>query len=130
MAITNLTGTKWQLNNTITLPSTDMSYRINGTMSSGNYNFVSPTKKSNAIRLHTAFLAFPSIYSPAATETGVQYISYENKKWRLGSSYNTILQAPIFDITGGEDVTNATLISWLQSNATLQQTTPTYSFKR
>ena len=97
MAVTDLTNTKWLLNDS---PSF---------LSSGSYsvNFISNLETFNDLS-----------YTYASRPEFIRELYYNSiVKYSLGSgwvdsNYRTI------EITGGTDVTNTNLISWLTANAT------------
>lgn len=107
MAITDLTNTTWKFNETISASGTTM-YNINyeyipiaNTSLSGNYTVLSITP----------FEELDDVSMGIGTSaTGFFY----NLGWQ-DSGAGTI------KITGGEDVTNPSLIAWLQENAILQE---------
>ena len=104
MAVSDLTNTTWEIKNWPTITtSTDNTYNINFTANNISYT---------AFRLRN--------------NGDYNYIYYNTTKvfdsdlgsWGDYANYRTIT------ITGGTDVTNATLITWLEANAT-QQVAPT-----
>lgn len=100
MAVTDLTNTIWEFDETLIF--TD----------SGNYNinFVSNSVTNVAI----SFIYFSRQGDIVRTinYSGVSNDVYDLSTGWLAEAYRTI------EITGGTDVTNATLISWLEANAT------------
>jgi len=106
MAVTDLTGTRWQFNDTITA---EAQYGI--------FN-----------------LAAEASDSELSTWTDL-YVGYQFYRGEFTPIDNGVLWAPAltlpvgeFTITGGIDATNSDLISWLQSNATQIQDEPTNTF--
>lgn len=99
MAVTDLTGTKWLINNLPERPSTDFSFSIN--FSSNNNNYTQLQLKHSAVLWNDAGI----IYDDLAV-----YGSFGG--WHQGEAYRTI------EITGGTDVTNRVFIAWLTANAT------------
>ena len=105
---TDLTGTTWQLNDRITLPSSEVT-PVDGayndlfsvSFSSNSSNYVGFSLTSSKGRSWNILLYKYSTYTAA-------YMG----GW-CEQGYRTI------SITGGTDATNTDLISWLQSNATL-----------
>ena len=102
MAVSDLTGTTWLLNSSVTIEQQN-DYSVNCTYSDYVFNSIN-----------------------------FKYYSSDGKVWKgiqLGNSYDlipiTAEANPIsysgnlpLTITGGTDVTNATLIAWLEANAT------------
>ena len=99
-SVSDLTGTTWIFNNSIDSSLTDNGFHINFTSNSSNYTF-----------LYTEY-DVGQIIEYGNTEV------YGQSGWS-NDSYKTI------SITGGSDVTNATLIAWLEANATLVDLTGT-----
>lgn len=100
--ITNLTGTTWVFNNSINFFYWSNRFYINFTSNNTNY-----------IQLYMLDDEERNIYYyTSSNSVGVYYDGWQN------DNYKTIT------ITGGNDVTNSTLISWLQDNATQEQPTP------
>lgn len=153
MAITDLTGTTWQLNDTIPPTSPSVSFVLEATITSDGYSITLPytVGKYNYTYLtlnngiNTSYFAFGAAYSDGSTIDG-----YFIKYWAAGGwfgafteagwRYNTynyspsvplktapIISAPLLHITGGADATNTTLIAWLEANAKLveAETSPT-----
>lgn len=108
MAVTDLTGTTWVFNDTITLPTIEFSFDFTD-LSGQTFNGIMPT---------TTTVLYYGYINDSGSQDGL--MAYSNPKW-LKTDYQTIA------ITGGTDATNTTLISWLEANAT--QILPT-SFKR
>ena len=97
--ITDLTGTKWQLNSTISW--VESSYNID--IEYDEYEF-EKLIMSSSIGPRSLYLY--SLYFDV-------YMIAENTNTTTLSTHDDI-----FTITGGTDATNSTLISWLQGNAT------------
>lgn len=93
-ALTDLTGTTWYFNATPDLSDETIYY----------INFTSNNRTFNAIELydHTEI----DYYGED------DFIAYTHGNWSSSGAYRTIA------ITGGTDATNATLIAWLEANAT------------
>lgn len=114
MAVSDLTGTKWVLNNwDINLGSSNVSYNINFTSNSTYYELLR---------------VFDSNYDddpPNCIGYGDEGIVYKGT-WIVynGAWYDQAYR--IISITGGTDATNADLITWLEANA-VQQVAPTPS---
>lgn len=111
MALTDLTGTKWLLNTIITIPSSDITYTINGsnewTDHQGQYegNF-------SQLKFWYADVGGDDRQIPnmSVIDNGTQYDLYFFAAWQ---GQNPL----ILSFTGGTDATNPTLISWIQANA-------------
>ena len=106
MAITDLTNTKWQLNEILYW---DQSFNA-------NINFISNSTEFNSISFE-GNTNFSSEGDLILFDSVNMYYSYLNiydgqtSEWESGENYRIIY------ITGGQDVTNSTLINWLQENA-------------
>lgn len=117
MAVSDLTNTTWIINAVPTIEGTPEYYDV--TFNSNNAAFVAFLEGNNVGITYFDTNGDPlNVYVPYETPSGTTYIwSDEN--------YRTI------EITGGVDVTNASLISWLEANATQQggggQLTVTYN---
>lgn len=92
MPITDLTGTKWLINERLNT-SNEFTYSL---------NFISNSNTYTSIELITGF--FDQL------NYGL-WIVFEDGMWQ-NEAYRTI------EITGGADATNTNLIQWLQENAT------------
>lgn len=100
MAITDLTGTTWLINSSITEPSSTIIAEI---------NFTSNSETFAKIRIYDGL--------ESGTEQLIGYSDIDSAPtfvyeygW-TNEAYRTIA------ITGGTDATNSTLIAWLESNA-------------
>lgn len=113
MAVTDLTGTTWVLNDTITFSSslglsniTSFNFTSNNASFYGFYfDFNSDGDNSLGYRTNQEY-AFNEIYD------------YRGNIVSGKEAYKTIA------ITGGTDATNSALISWFETNAVQQSTTP------
>lgn len=108
MAITDLTGTTWVFNDYLddtSLIRTYVDFTSNG------ITFASIERNYSTSPFTTNILIY---YNSNGISTNVCDLD----SW-TNEAYKTIT------ITGGADATNATLISWLQANATLQETPTT-----
>ena len=122
MAVTDLTGTKWVFNDDIT-PITNSVFQIN--FSSNSYELVALATGQQVDEYDepiegVAFITYYKVYpSSAISDSIFSYTTFADQPYAswTDNSYKTIT------ITGGVDATNATLISWLEANATLQTTT-------
>ena len=102
MAITNLTGTTWVFNETVNVPtSATYPLEFNSTQILCTSLILSDDERSHNITIEY---------------TGISGFVYDltGGKWK-NESYRTI------EIVGGTSATNADLISWLESNATQQE---------
>lgn len=99
-SLSDLTGTTWYFNSTIDFSGTaDGSYALNYTCVNQNISVIQILSESMAVILGADI--------NAAFASSMIYMSH----W-LSESVRTI------SITGGTDATNATLIAWLEANAT------------
>ena len=92
MSVSDLTGTTWYFNETLSRPQGVFSYTVSFTSNNTGYT------------------------SLTVATMGISYgdtIAYMSGSWR-DQAYRTVT------FTGGADATNATLIEWLEANATLQ----------
>lgn len=110
MSVTNLTNTKWVLNNVLSI---DDDYYYNITFTSNSQQFIKFSPNYYNHDVEALFYSITEFDSVTAYEGGV----WDN------NAYKTI------EITGGTDVTNATLIAWLEANATQQTATPKETFE-
>lgn len=96
--LTDLTGTSWYFNDTLSLPETTTSYSLNFT--DGYTSRVGIDIASDHGTNHMYYL------------TPTPYDAYNNMYGWSDVKYRTIA------ITGGTDATNTSLIDWIQANAT------------
>jgi hypothetical protein len=154
MAIRDLTGTKWQLNKIIAPNDKDITFKIVAEIVSDGYSITLPYSVGeytyeelflgDGTSPNTPYFKIGS-YSGGGSANGY-FIEYwqaggwfgdiKDAGWRY-STYNyspsvpldsntPIISAPLLTITGGVDVTNPSLISWLEANGELQaEPTPT-----
>ena len=116
MAVSDLTNTTWVFNSSIDLSTTGVTPIVEGevqyksiTFTSNNRNYVKLIVGStNGVRWNVFAYGYEGFSADDVYMSGY---------W-TDEAFRTI------EITGGTDVTNASLISWLEANAT-QQTTPT-----
>lgn len=102
MAITNLTGTKWFLKNTLNLSTTrlwNINYSWEGT---GLYNGLGFNTNGYESIAQSLVLC---------EEEGEFEVPYESGEWYTSRPIGIY-------INGGSDATNSTLIAWFQANAT------------
>ena len=122
MAAIDLTGTKWVFNDDITPITNNSVFQIN--FSSNSYNLVALATGQQVDQYDkpiegVAFITYYKVYpSSVISDSILSYTTFEGHSYAYwtDNSYKTIT------ITGGVDATNATLISWLEANATLQTT--------
>lgn len=110
-SITDLTNTTWVFNgNPVSIPAMfgTQSFSINW-----NWTYGNNVKTGNHIYFNQSMTVM--------TFGASSFWDIENNQYGSSGS-NTIT------ITGGADVQNSTLISWLQNNATLQSQSSTYSY--
>lgn len=106
ITISDLTNTTWLLNNSFALPQNlDISYAINFTSNNNTFKNIYLDDDYGEDN-------FMISYYTADNQTIYVYDSFDGG-W-TNQAYRTI------EITGGTDVTNATLISWLEAHATQQ----------
>jgi len=92
-SVTDLTNTKWVFNNSISL-----------SFGQYNINYESDGSTFDILNVTSSYLSYD-----LAGDTSQQ--AYFNSAW-TNQAYR------IIEITGGNDVTNSTLIQWLEANAT------------
>lgn len=138
--ITDLSGTTWQLNNTVNKVSSSKHFNLQATISSDGYSITMPYNVSGYdyynLSLPSTNKAFQfATYGGSSTNgyfigyllpsnafnatEGWHYWTYKYTPSVPLDSSNPIISAPQLTITGGVDATNSDLISWLQSNAEL-----------
>lgn len=101
ITVSDLTDTEWNFgNSTVQLPSEMITYRINYESGGESWNFFD---------MRSARITFRYYTETPWVARAVDVYSSPTYSWR--SNYRTI------KITGGDDVTNADLISWLVANA-------------
>lgn len=105
-SVSDLTGTTWVFNNTIDASDTD--FTLNFVSNGYNYTGIGFNEDGNGDMEYNG--------GPSGSAHYI-YDPFRASPW-AAEAYKTI------QITGGTDVTNATLIAWLQANAT-QQVEPT-----
>ena len=159
-AITDLTGTKWLLNSSFSAISSPTYYinkyntyygegystpfyKVNFTCNNVNYyglgtNTYEGTGTSfpKSSLLHNQFEFITSSTSSAffSLANKTQYQSYSSQAsfngWPATTPSSSVISSNPIIITGGEDVTNANLITWLQSNATQVTTANVYEISQ
>lgn len=108
MPITDLTGTKWLFNEA---PENAWGEPYNISFTSNNENFVALYADEDDLYGSGRGLKYFTTTPSGSPYDFVHAYNSRTGVW-ANQSYRTI------EITGGTDTTNATLISWLQSNAT------------
>lgn len=129
MAVTDLTNTSWLFKSRIsqqTQQTTEQSYLLTGTFYTTSYNgifsrllnhYESSSSGTSYFRIgSSSSFPFCEYYWRGGTPGTNKWVEWLNSSWEKG--YET----PTITITGGSDVTNATLIAWLQANATQIET--------
>ena len=117
--VTNLTGTTWQMNDTITY-TVDMYYDISGNVFNDDLNgYYDHIEEENVASISIFFFN-------VQLENGFGYLPETDSSFPYGWIIGNVPQlratstsAPKTTITGGNDVTNTDLINWLYENATL-----------
>lgn len=101
MSVSNLTGTTWLINSTIVEPSSTIYADI---------NFASNADTFSRIAIYDGF--------EPGTEQLIRYTLQEQESSIIVYEYGWSNEAyRTIEITGGTDVTNSTLIGWLEDNA-------------
>lgn len=125
--ITNLVGTTWEFNNSLT--TTTISYNIQGNVHNNeyiNYDFTS-FNYDNSYGVDIFSFYYSTITAPYTFGDGFIYLPQEfmgySTGWYFGNTNDPTsyvsTNPPIITITGGDDATNSNLISFLWENATL-----------
>jgi hypothetical protein len=104
-----LTGTKWQFNDEIDMPET-----------TGWVYYIDATVYNNQHNLTIEYISLPDYWDLHLKNTYQPYEFYYDSywEWYSGSGWPSETDAPIIEITGGDDVDNPEFITWLQENAT------------
>lgn len=102
MAITDLTGTTWHFNDVLSLPSS---------ASSNVYYSINYTATLYGTEMDFASLEYNASYLTFVGNT--LEVPYSSDNGWISAYPDRLIR-----ITGGTDVTNSSLISWLESNAT------------
>lgn len=121
MAITDLTGCVWVANNNITASNSYTTYNIN--FSNNNIsgsNVKIPLANYDYGKMFSSEVNNDAFYDLCLNSSN-QWIIYDNDKGYVVETIGTLE----ITITGGSDVTNATLIAWLEANGTLTAPQPT-----
>ena len=124
MAVTDLTGTKWQLNSTMPKYSTTKAhFALDFTISSGEYAY-SSSSQYNCIGLMNYWYLF---FAPCNSSGGRSRAIFYQDSWKCEISGGSVaIEPPILEIFGGANATNTALISYLETNATqIIEATPT-----
>lgn len=121
MPITDLTGCVWVANNNITASNSYTTYNI---------NFSNNNISGNNVKIPLANYNYGKVFSSGVNDntfndlclnSSNQWIIYNNDDEAVVETIGTLE----ITITGGSDVTNATLIAWLEANGTLTAPQPT-----
>lgn len=140
MSLTDLTGTTWVFNDTGLSKLPTNSYKLNCSMSCANGDAGS----GNAIRATENWIAYPYIINSEEYSQKFPniYFQYSDNYWKFRQDINgEILRTNNVEISinGGDDATNADLISWFEENAKLKSSnqhimlrssSPNITFKR
>ena len=127
MAITDLTGTKWQMPQTVNYFTEHVTYLLQGMVESEEIETGKPIElpmEGMLIGVNTRYygIGVGKIASDALTipSIGIDRSSSGHNTWVYYSraTLSVSATAPIVTITGGDDVTNPTVIEWLETNAT------------
>lgn len=121
--VTDLTGTKWHFNETLSITSYNK-WNINF-----NGYIKTPSYMSN--RVYTSFTGLlTNIEVQSGNQTTVNFLVGENQMGTGGiyaDGWNAAFEVDRnIEVIGGQDVENADLIAFLQTNATLLTTIHTY----
>ena len=123
MAITDLTGTKWQM------PIDLSTFLANGSFYSVN-GLVTSTIDNSSFSFSFSRIDFgeDTLYKNVKFNNGGKPYVIRNAntggsswhKWQYISTdgYGSMLENPIISIYGGQNVTNQNLIAWFEANAT------------
>ena len=117
MAITDLTGTKWQFNSAPLVNLSTQAANINYTISASGHTFTS----SQPFQL----TANPYFFVDSTRVSG--FLAWSTGwKWSTDSfQTTTFVDNPIITINSGRDVRNSNVIRWMETNATLQSSPST-----
>lgn len=120
MAITDLTGCVWVANNNISASNSYTTYSI---------NFSNNNISGSNVKIPLANYSYGKVFSNGVNDntfndlclnSSNQWIIYNNDDEYVVETIGTLE----ITITGGTDVTNATLIAWLEANGTLTAPQP------
>lgn len=108
MSVQDLTNTTWILNNT---------FYVDDIGGEGSYITYNLSFTSN----DTSFTSISFMYDLCSIKYGAIEVAQEDTISEMYSSSFINSNYMTLSITGGIDATNSTLISWLEANATLQE---------
>ena len=123
MALTDLTGTTWVLNDTFVVSPNGWRFgNYDGNISTFSLNFISASDIPQETHNYT------NLKFSDADDMGYGYFAYSSNSlyfevWRTSEGW-VLQEFKVISITGGTDATNATLIAWFEANGK-QQTEPT-----
>ena len=121
MSVSDLTGTKWKFNDTISDSGIHgATYYIAGHITSGSDIWFCTSMSSESS--YDSYIIFHFVQPGMPW---VQYYPSNGWQYRQSQDVRRNIDAPIIEFTGGTGVTNATLIAWVENNATL---IPSYTF--
>lgn len=107
MAITNLTGTEWELKANPTLSTNTLTWALEVEFQNDLGLAQKPT--SNSFTVSQAQVAFEN-----SGQAVVSYTAQDGWSWVVAQS----TEAPLIKITGGQDTTTQATIDWITANAT------------
>ena len=136
MAVTDLTGTKWVWNDITNLKSWGQggtlyrSWTYSGNNFEGYYFNIEALltiQASGSISTSNCYY-FLGTYNTTTHNNGSVYYSKTSTTPTSSTTNYVFNNVTLIEITGGTDVTNSSLISWLEANATqiIESTTSTY----
>jgi len=121
MAISDLTGTVWELNSQVSTLSSaynwDITCQISYTWDGDDYS--RPFERINA----TTSGRYRITFVPSDQGDWLGY-NLSETQWQ-NETEETLIENIVVSISGGTDATNATLIAWLEANATQVLPEPT-----
>jgi len=122
MAVTDLTGTKWLFNDVCTSAGASSSFNITYISSVDNEERTSLSSPylERVYRVSTIMLGYSSSGTYITSDDLIYSAASEGEGWYDTSvnPYVKLSTPPTIEITGGTDVTNSDLITWLEANAT------------
>ena len=120
MAITDLTNTTWRLKSSLKVLASIVKYDIKGTAISGEYSL-----PIEYIQFNTVSTSSTSYYVVFARTSNYFFRYYGGwEYYTLSSGWISGISPPLLTITGGTDVANSDLISWLSEYGELQTEEP------
>ena len=112
MAVTNLTNTTWVFNSSIDLTTTGVTPVVEGDVLYKSITFTSNNRNYVQLRVGSTNGVSWNVFAYGYEGYSADDV-YMSGYW-TDEAFRTI------EITGGADVTNASLIAWLEANATQQ----------